>query len=77
MGSTGNVLRLPTEEMMDYLRIAYYREVVTPKWKGKCPVEIEKPPGGVPFFSLLYIFYIEIIYNNIIELETDKIVTEE
>jgi len=54
---------------LDYLRIAYHREGVTPKWGSKCPVEIEKPLVGIlSFFSLLFIFYIEIIYiiyNNI------------
>jgi len=52
---------------------------MTAKWGSKCPVEIERTLKCILsffFFSYLIIFYIEIIYNNIIELETEEIVTE-
>ena len=42
-------------------------------------MEIEKTLGCILsffFFSYLFIFYIEIIYNYIMELETEEIVTE-
>jgi hypothetical protein len=41
---------------LDYLRIAYHREGVTPKWRSKCPVEIEKPLGGILSFFFLFLF---------------------
>jgi hypothetical protein len=52
---------------------------MTAKWGSKCPVEIERTLEYIlSFFSFsyLFIFYIEIIYNNISELETEEIVTE-
>jgi len=66
MVSTGNFLRLPGDDTKDYLRIIHHREGVTPQWRSKCPVEIEKPLVGIlsffSFCSYLFIFYIEIIY---------------
>jgi len=67
MVSTGNFLRLPGDDMNDYLRIIHHREVATTKWRSKCPVEIEGPPGGIlSFFFIIYFLY----GNRIIRIRT-------
>jgi len=50
---------------LDYLRIAYHREGVTPKWGSKCPVEIEKPLVGILSFFFLFLFIYFLYRNNI------------
>jgi hypothetical protein len=66
MVSTGNFLRLPGDDTKDYLRIVHHREVATTKWECKFPLEVGRRIWKVfssflllPFFSLLFTFYIE------------------
>jgi hypothetical protein len=65
MVSTGNVLRLPSEEGVGLFKNCVSPGRGNPKWGSKCPVEIEKPPGSILSFFFLFLFIYFLYRNNI------------